>query len=106
MNFKFQVPGIGKYFLVILITFFISSCKKEHLFDCFKSRGTTITVERPVSYFNKVDAYNDVNLVFHNGASGVVKVTGGTNIMDGIVTSVENNTLTIRNENKCNWVRD
>jgi hypothetical protein len=94
------------FFLIFLFTFLFSSCKKEHLFDCFKSSGKTITVERPVSYFSIIDTYNDVNLVLHSGAAGKVQITGGSNIIDGITASVENNKLTIRNENKCNWVRD
>ncbi|HKR07317.1 MAG TPA: DUF2807 domain-containing protein [Bacteroidia bacterium] len=110
MQLSVRSPSSGliieKYFLIILLSFLFSSCKKEHLFDCFKGSGKTITVERQVSYFNKIDTYNDVNLALHSGATGSVKVTGGANIIDGITVSVENNTLTIRNENKCNWARD
>jgi putative autotransporter adhesin-like protein len=102
----FPRSKIEMFSLIIISAFFISSCKKEHLFDCFKSSGKTITVERPVSYFNSMDAYNDVNVILHSGATGKVEITGGSNIIDGIITSVENDKLIIRNENKCNWVRD
>ena len=93
-------------FVVVVYVFLFSSCKKDHLFDCFTSTGKTITVQRQVSYFNQIDTYNNVNLVIHTGATGYVNVTAGDNIIDGITTSVENNTLVIHNENKCNWVRD
>jgi hypothetical protein len=76
------------------------------MLDCFKNTGETITIERSVSYFNKIDTYNDVNLNIHNGATGFIKITGGATIINGITTTVENNILIIRNENKCNWVRD
>jgi hypothetical protein len=93
-------------FIVIVFVFLFSSCKKEHLFDCFKSSGKTITVQRAVSYFNQIDTYNNVNIILHSGATGYLNVTAGDNIIDGITASVENNTLIIHNENKCNWVRD
>lgn len=105
MNYEMKIKP-DKIVLLFFIVLTISSCKKEHWFDCLKSTGKTITVQRPVSYFNQIEMNNNVDLHFHSGATGYVEVTAGANLIDGITTSVENNQLVISNENKCNWVRD
>jgi len=87
---------------VILFT----SCKKEHLFDCFKSTGEIISVKRSVSYFHSIHIDKQVDLVFHRGYKSELQVTGGANLVGGIITEIRDNTLFISNENKCNWVRD
>ena len=109
---KVKVPGFTLIiqnefiFFVIVIFILFSSCKKEHMFDCFKDTGKTISADRPVNPFNRIDIQNNVDLVVHFGIPYELKVTAGTNLIDGITTEVRDSILYIKNENKCNWVRD
>lgn len=76
------------------------------MFDCLKNTGKVITVKRPASAFNKIDLQNNVSVIFHQGSNYAIKVTAGANLIDGITTEIKDNILYIKNENKCNWVRD
>src|SRR6185436_7986633 len=95
-----------KIILSVLLMFVFSSCKKDHLFDCFKSTGKTITVDRPAAAFNRIDMKNNVDLVVHFGSDYSLKVTAGDNLIDGITTEIKDSVLYIKNENKCNWARN
>src|SRR5881628_485834 len=72
-----------KLLLLVFIAVFSSSCKKDHWLDCLKSSGKTITVQRALSYYNSIELNNNIDLVFHSGATGFTEVSGGANIIDG-----------------------
>ncbi|MFI5218264.1 MAG: head GIN domain-containing protein [Bacteroidia bacterium] len=84
----------------------LTSCNKDHLFDCLKSSGKTITAERSIPAFSKIEMENNVDLVFRKAGNYSVKVTAGANLIEWITTVVNDSTLFIKNENKCNWARD
>ncbi len=49
---------------------------------------------------------DNVNLILKQGAVNKLEVEAGENLLTGIVTEVnDNGTLTLSNENQCNWVR-
>lgn len=73
--------------------------------DCFKSTGSIVKESRPVSYFYAIDVEKKVDVILRYGNSDEITVEAGENIIGGITTRIENNTLYITNENKCNWVR-
>lgn len=85
--------------------FFIQACKKENMCDCFKSTGGTTTEVRNLSGFSKIELNNNVDLVVTPGKPFSCKVTAGSHLIDMITTEVHDQTLEIRNLNKCNWVR-
>jgi len=93
-------------YLLFCITLF-SSCEKEHLGDCFKSTGAIIQESRPAQAgsFRAIDISKKVDVIIRQGAAEEITVEAGENIIGGITTRIENNTLFITNENKCNWVR-
>ena len=95
----------NKVLFLIFISFTLTTCKKDHLFDCFKSAGKTITENRSVSPFININLDNNVDLIIHPNTGFYIKVTAGKNIIDGITTELSGNTLYIRNENRCNWMR-
>jgi Putative auto-transporter adhesin, head GIN domain len=101
-----------KYFLpyVLFVTFclmmvHLSSCKKDHMLDCFKGTGDEVTETRNLSGFSMIECNDNVNVVIAPGSAYKVTVTAGKKIIDGITTTIENNQLVIANQNKCNWVR-
>jgi len=73
--------------------------------DCFKSTGDIIKESRPISFFNALDVEKKVDVIIRQGTPEEIIVEAGENIVGGITTRIENNTLYITNENKCNWVR-
>jgi hypothetical protein len=90
----------------LMAVFFLSNaCQKDHLFDCFKGTGNTVTEKRVISGFTEIEMNDNVDVVVKPGADFEITVEAGSKLIDGIVTEKEGNRLFIRNENKCNWVR-
>jgi hypothetical protein len=90
---------------VIAIAFIVNSCKKDNLYDCFKSTGTIETRIREVSGFDRVIVNDKIELHLTQGPEFEVKIEAGKNLFMNIRTTVSNGTLTIDNINKCNFVR-
>lgn len=94
-----------KSLLLIFIALAFTTCKKDHLLDCFKSAGNITTETRTATPFVNINLTDNVDLVIHPDTSYYIKVTAGDNLIDGIITELNGNTLYIRNENRCNWMR-
>jgi hypothetical protein len=75
------------------------------MLDCFKSAGDFITEDRDVLPFEKINLNNNVDLIIDPNPVTYIKVSAGDNLIDGVITEIEGNTLYIRNENRCNWMR-
>jgi len=81
-----------------------SSCKKDPG-DCFKSTGEVIIEERQFEDFSTIVLNDNVDLLLTPSNSNTLTVSAGKNLMGKIVTEVNGDTLTISNNNSCNWVR-
>jgi hypothetical protein len=94
---------IPLFFLISGLLMFVS-CKKEYNFHM--NTGKTVTLTRPVNAnFTTINLNDDVNLVITQGNTYDIKLEGGKNVLSGIETSVTDSALTIRNNNKLNWLR-
>lgn len=89
-----------------LLTLLITGCEKLPGEDCFKSTGETIIEHRSVGPFEHIVLEDNINLILTQGNEEAISVKAGENLLESIITEVNNNELTIKNENKCNWVRD
>ena len=92
---------------VLLIVVFISlfSCKKENMGDCFKSTGKVIIEERALEPFSSLEVNNHMDVFVTYDSVYSIAVKAGENLQSLIRTEVANNKLTLKNDNKCNWVR-
>lgn len=81
------------------------SCKKEEGGNCFSSLGEIKKETRAIPFFDKIDLDDNVEIVLYQSIDQEVVVQYGENVLDGIITDVQNNTLFIRNENRCNFLR-
>ena len=90
----------------VLITLIFASCKKENLFDCFKSTGDIVTERRSIDRFTEVVCYDNINVFFEQDSFTYIDVNAGENLLPLIVTEIRGGKLIIENNNKCNWVRD
>ncbi|MCW3078265.1 MAG: hypothetical protein JWO32_2874 [Bacteroidetes bacterium] len=85
------------------IVFF--SCKKENAGDCFKPNGEMTTETRILDTFSVIRVYDKIDLVISQGPKFKVEVIAGKHLLSNIKTSVAEDVLTIKNNNKCNFVR-
>jgi hypothetical protein len=73
---------------------------------CVGSTGKIITETRPVSIFNYIEVYDNINLILTQDTNRIeVMVEAGENLIDGITTEITNKRLSIKNQNSCNWLR-
>ncbi len=94
-----------KFTLLILLVFSFTNCSKDHMFDCLKSTGEEITQIRSAGNFINLELKDNVDIILYPDTTPFIRVTAGEHLVDGIITEIENGTLYIRNENKCNWTR-
>jgi Putative auto-transporter adhesin, head GIN domain len=93
----------GLISIATLICF--SSCEKMGLNNCLENTGKTIRIEREVNDLCYINLSNNVNLILTQDSFCSLSVEAGENIIDKVITEVSGNSLYIRNENKCNWLR-
>lgn len=92
--------------IFVLFPFLFSSCAKENSFDCFKSTGKQVQEERYTEKFDGIDISDNINVYLSSSTKHSVVVEAGENIIENIMTEVKSGTLYLKNNNKCNWVRD
>lgn len=89
----------------IFAALILLSCKKENATDCFKSNGDMASEYRSTAFFNEIKVYDKIDLNVYQGQEFNVEVQAGENLFRNIKTTVDGNILTIKNLNKCNFVR-
>lgn len=91
--------------LLLLTALLTISCDKETAPDCLKSTGKTIRQVRRISAFSEIVLNDDINLYLTHNHDSTLTIEAGENLLPEIETIGDDNTLTIRNRNTCNWVR-
>ncbi len=97
--------AVRNLLFLLLCAAVVFSCKKENSGDCFKSTGDVSIEYRTLATFDTIQTDDNVNIFLTCDTFFEVKVEAGENLIPLIKTDVKNNTLCVRNDNKCNWVR-
>ncbi|HNS31308.1 MAG TPA: head GIN domain-containing protein [Tenuifilaceae bacterium] len=92
------------FFTLVAIT--LASCDSKSAWDILKTAGKTVSEEREIEPFGKVELLDRVNLDICQDTAYKLILTGPKNLLPKISTRVEDGTLTIADNNSCNWVRD
>ncbi len=95
-----------RLFVIASVTLFFSGCTKDDFCNCLKGTGATTTESRSIEPFTTIHMSQDVDVYYHVSNEFRVEVTCGKNLIDGITTEVNDNTLQVKNINRCNWLRD
>src|SRR5688500_6661667 len=97
-----SIKYISRCFVLCLL---LVSCKKENLFDCFKSTGDIVTERRSIEPFTETIIFDNVNVIIVQDSLTYLEVNAGENLLPLISTEIQDGKLIIENNNKCNWVR-
>lgn len=95
----------GKQILFLALCFLIASCKKSGERICFKSLGKTVKESRPAAAFDFIYLHDHINLVITQDTFHRIEVEAPGNLIRFIKTDIEGNNLTIKNQNKCDFLR-
>ncbi len=90
---------------LIVLGLMLLSCAKPDERSCFKGSGDRVSEERSPGYFHSISVFDLINIRMIQDSTDRVVVRGGENILGLVTTEIENGVLTIRDENKCNWLR-
>jgi len=95
-----------KAILYISILLMLVSCKKPENRSCWKSKGKLVTEQRSYAEFNRLELYDGIDYVFIQDSLNYISITTGENLINFIESEVVDQTLVIRDENKCDFLRD
>lgn len=93
------------FFIIALLVLVSLSCKKAEDRSCFKSIGEKSSLDSSMQAYDTLMLYDDINYVIVPDTEFKVKVEGGENLIKHIKMVNKNSTLSITNENKCNFLR-
>ena len=88
---------------IVLITLWAGCSKDKN--DCLKTTGEIVFEERTAQPFTQIEIHNNVNVVITQDTFISITIEAGKNLIGKVTTVVQGDSLVIRNENKCNWVR-
>lgn len=90
------------FFLFVVILF---SCDSENVNDCVQTSGDLVQIDYDITGFNKIIVYERSQLIVSQGPYEVILETG-ENLVNDIDITVADATLSIKNNNSCNLVRE
>lgn len=90
----------------LLVLIFFLACNSEDAPNCFQKEGTIITTTFDMPSFQKIRIEDDVSLVIRQGDVQEVLIETGENLLNDVSVTVEDETLVVRDNNRCNLVRD
>ncbi len=93
-----------KNLLLMVLVLLFASCGLSE--DCIKSSGTRQTKDVEVSAFENIYVYPGIALVVTQGDEYQVMVEAGDNFIDQISVELDGNSLLLKDQTNCNWVRD
>jgi hypothetical protein len=102
------MKSIRKFHIVTVcfLHMLVTSCKKENMGDCTKSSGKLTTEYRSIDTFDELELDDNINLLLVKDTLNHVTIEAGSNLMALIRTDIKGNKLSLKNDNRCNWVRD
>ncbi|MFT7614500.1 MAG: hypothetical protein ACI9J3_003482 [Parvicellaceae bacterium] len=91
---------------ILALSLIFAHCKKPDDRACFKGIGEDVIEERSLGSFQAIVISNHIDLKLIEDTLDWAKVESGENLINFIVTEISNDTLFIRDENRCDFLRD
>ncbi len=91
-------------FFILFTIIILTSCDTDDK-RCFKSNGEINTIEYPLNFYNKICIESDFDIYIENSTESSITITAGKNLIPYIDYSIKNNTLTIKDNNGCYFLR-
>lgn len=87
--------------IVVITLLIMSSCKKSPL-----AYGDVVTVTRDIPAFNSLSLHNNIDVTLIMSDSFKIELTTCENLINGIVSEVNDSLLILRDDNTINWIRE
>lgn len=90
--------------IFLLCIFVFTGC--EAIGDCFKSNGKTIEETFSIKEVKVIHLHDNIHLTIQPDSIESIRLTAGSNLIDGIEVKQTDSILYLKNNNACNWTRD
>lgn len=87
-------------------TCILTSCEGDQVNDCFQAAGDTIQRTYSLPFFSEIRIEDDVSLVIKQGPAQEVVIETGDNLVSDVSVEVDGEILVVKDNNRCNFVRD
>lgn len=95
-----------KYLIIsTILALMILGCKKPEDRSCFKSIGDQGVRDTTLTSFDTLELYDDIEYYIVPDSNWGIHIEGGENLLKHVGITNENSKLTVKNENKCNFLR-
>ncbi|MBS4012657.1 MAG: DUF2807 domain-containing protein [Bacteroidetes bacterium] len=84
----------------------LNSCDSGFPDDCFKNTGELVWENREIASFKTILLTDNVDLYIYPDTFNFARVYAGENLIDKVITEINDTILVIKNTNTCNWTRD
>ncbi|MBI3134883.1 MAG: DUF2807 domain-containing protein [Bacteroidetes bacterium] len=95
-----------QFVFVFGILLIVISCKKASQRNCLKSFGDETALEIPLDSVKEFRLYKNITYHVYQDTLRKLVVKGGKNVVPLVAAATDDYVLSIRNENKCNFLRD
>jgi hypothetical protein len=90
---------------ILPLIFLLQACKKEQMNDCFTATGIVKSETRMLEAFDTLHINRRLNVTLIEDTIDYVVVRGGENLIPQFITELKNGALTLKNDNRCNFMR-
>jgi hypothetical protein len=89
-----------------LFTWFFCACKKPADRLCFKSSGKEVSIFSILKNVYAIKLYDDIDLEVIQSTRNEIEIKGGENLVKHVKFNYTGDTLEIKNNNRCQFLRD
>lgn len=93
-----------KIFILLSFLLVFISCEKPS--ECYESTGDMVTRSIPVNPFTRIKVYQGIAVVITQGPEYKVEIKSGSNLIDNVSVTQNDNQLVLTDNTTCNWLRE
>ena len=93
-----------KIFILLSFLLVFISCEKPS--ECYESTGDMVTRLIPVNPFTRIKVYRGIAVVITQGPEYKVEIKSGSNLINNVSVTQNDNQLVFADNTTCNWLRE
>lgn len=92
--------------IVVLLSFLLVFISCEKPSECYESTGDMVTRTIPVNPFTRIKVYRGIAVVITQGIEYKVEIKSGSNLINNVSVTQNDNQLVLTDNTTCNWLRE
>ena len=92
--------------IIVLLSFLLVFISCEKPSECYESTGDMVTRTIPVNPFTRIKVYRGIAVVITEGPEYKVEIKSGSNLIDNVSVTQNDNQLVFTDNTTCNWLRE